>query len=99
MSEPEVGQGGARPQLRLPTFRESLVISGVVALIGFLFIHHYNPVTGPISNIMNSAIYLTEPCSAMFIDGCDAQLPYRWILACLILFIAFCWFWEKRSKP
>ena len=89
--------------LRVPTFRESMAIAAVLALLAFFLMHGpYYPQLGIIGNAMNNAIYLTTPCPESYMDqppNCGVQIPYRWILAVLVLFVAGCWYLEsKRPK-
>lgn len=48
--------------LRLPTFRESLVIAAVLALVGFFSMNSYNPNLGVLGNAMRGRILVTEWC-------------------------------------
>ncbi len=111
VQQPEEGEEFMDTKQRIswfPTFRESLAIAAVVALLSFFFIHNYNPTIGFLANIMRADIYFTSPCPyvspydtapAAPPPGCGENvLPYRWILAGLVLFVGFCWYRERRTK-
>ena len=89
-------------RLRIPTTRESIAISIVIALIGFFLMHGpYYPQLGIMGNAMNNGIYLTAPCPPSYLDqpvNCGINIPYRWILAALVIFVAACWYYEIHNK-
>ena len=92
----------ARPQQsrRRLTFKESLGVAIMLAIVGFLFINPYYSGRGVIGNIVRGEIALSAPCilgsDPPMPEGCGASLPYRWIVVCLILFVSFSWYRQNR---
>lgn len=96
--------------LRLPTFKESLVIAAVVALVGFFSLHLYYPQLGVIGNAMDGSISITNDCpenspgGVSFSDEiappflCGMTFRYRWVLIGLVVLVAGCWFFETRKR-
>jgi hypothetical protein len=91
---------------KIPSFRDGLIIATVIAIVSFMFIHRYNPVRGPLANIMNAEIFITDACPPVDLfaqpsetrpEGCSQKIPYRWVFAGLVLFVAFCWYGERKS--
>ncbi len=73
-----------------------VVIALAIAMIGFLFIHRYNPQAGIIWNLIHAEIELARDCPPAEVppwelyqpqDGshsardCSIRFPYRWVLA------------------
>ena len=95
-------------RVKVPTLRESIAIAAIVAVVSFMFIHHYNPARGPLANIMSASIYFTDACPYVSPyeaspspppADCGEEIPYRWVVAALVIFMAFCWYQERRGKP
>jgi hypothetical protein len=93
-----------------PSLRSSAIGAAAIAVVCFFLIHVYYPLGGFIANIMAATINLTSACPGPYdIDPntyekvqssafCGVYVPYRWILALLVLFVAASALIERRKS-
>ena len=100
-------------KIRMPNFRESLVISVVVILVGFFLIHGpYYPQLGIVGNAMNGHIVLTDNCSeygwtiqsdgGLRPDGSSPPfycgLDFRYRWLLIVIAIFVAWCWHRENR-
>jgi hypothetical protein len=75
----------------LQDFGNACIAATAVAIIGFLFTHGYHPQLGIVRQIMRGVILFTDACryGEDQSDGCGIGIPYRWLLALLVAFVAY----------
>jgi hypothetical protein len=64
------------------------ILAAAVAIVGFLAIHNYRPVVGPLWNVMHGEIYLTSECPPSRIDA-NGALDFSDLPA------AGAWWWDQ----
>jgi hypothetical protein len=89
---------------RTMAFRNVLIAAILVVILGFLSVHQYNPRAGPVWNVLNAEIWLTQGCpprgDPLGLRGpawvapptdarsCATVLPFRWVLMGMVTAVA-----------